>query len=97
MFLQVLKQFGFLMCPKVYIVGEEKFKKVASYTTATNYFSRLCSYRITEWLGLEGTLKVTQFQCPTGSGCPSNLALNSSRDGASTGSLGSLCQRLTSI
>ena len=55
---------------------------------------------IIEWLGLEGTLKPTRFQPPAmgwlppiRSGCqiraPSNLALSTSRDGASTASLGS--------
>ena len=49
-------------------------------------------HRIIEWHGLEGTLKITQFQPPChGQGCPppvqlprapSNLALSTSRDGA---------------
>jgi len=62
-------------------------------------------HRITEWLELEGTLKLIQFQPPAVGRAgprqlrlpraPSNLALNSSRGGASTASLGSLCQSLS--
>ena len=56
-------------------------------------------HRITEWLELEGTLKLIQFQLPaTGRAAthqlrlpraPSSLALNTSRNGAFTASLGS--------
>ena len=63
------------------------------------------NHRITEWFGLEGASKITQFQ----SSChglvathqtrllraPSNLALKTSRDEAFTTSLGSLLQCLT--
>ena len=53
--------------------------------------------RVTEWLGLEGTLEPTHFQTPAMGraathqirlpNAPSNLALNPSWDGASTASL----------
>jgi len=56
-----------------------------------------CFCRITEWLGLEGTLRIIKLQplChghghlqvwdwPRSPRAPSNLALNTSRDGAST-------------
>ena len=51
-------------------------------------------YRIIEWLGLEGTSRIIKLQPPCcmqscqspyiSPGCPSNLALNASRDGASS-------------
>jgi len=54
---------------------------------------------ITEWFRLEGTMKIIQFQPPTTGRdtfhqlrlprAPSNLAFITSRDGASTASLGS--------
>jgi len=56
-------------------------------------------HRITEWLGLEGALKPTQFQPPAVGRAapqqlrlpraPSNLALSASKDVAPTASLGS--------
>ncbi|PKU29536.1 zinc finger ccch domain-containing protein 11a [Limosa lapponica baueri] len=62
---------------------------------------------ITEWFGLEGTLKIIQFQPPALGRdtshhtrvvkAPSNLALNPSRDGAATASLGNLGQGLTTL
>ena len=58
--------------------------------------------RIKELLRLERTLKISSFNAPAMgrivthqiglSRIPSNLALNASRDGARTASLGSLCQ-----
>ena len=64
-------------------------------------------YWIIEWLRLEGTLKIIQFQ-PSAMGraathqirlprAPFNLTLNVSRDGTATASLGSLCQFLTTL
>lgn len=61
-------------------------------------------HRFTEWFRLERTLKPIWFQPPAmgtaatlqAQAGPSDLALNSSRDGAPTASLGSLCQCLTS-
>lgn len=59
---------------------------------------------IIEWPGLERTLNITQFQSSAMARdknrlfrIPSNLALNTSRDGASIASLGSLCQDLTML
>ena len=63
-------------------------------------------HRNIEWFGLQGTSKVIQFQPPTMARdtfhqtrllrAPSNLALNTSREGAGTASLGNLFQCLTS-
>lgn len=59
-----------------------------------------------EWQGLEGILGVIQFQlavsevarhCIRQPTNPSSLALDASRDGASTACLGSLCQCLTTV
>ena len=57
-------------------------------------------HRTTECLGLEGTLKITQFQPPAmgrdithqirSAKAPSSLALSTSRDGAATASVGNL-------
>jgi len=65
------------------------------------------NHRTIGWLGLEGTLKPTQFQPPgVGRGtshqlrlpkASSNLALSTSRDGKSTASLGRLCQHFTAL
>ena len=62
---------------------------------------------VIEWLGLEGTFKVTQLQPPSIGRdishqtalltAPSSLALNTSREGASTTSLGNLFQCLTTL
>ena len=68
-------------------------------------------HRTIEWLGLEGTPRIIKFQplChrqgyqPPGllldqvAQGPSNLVLNTSRDGASTTSLGSPYQHLTTL
>ena len=67
----------------------------------------LCNYRIKEWLRLEGTLKITQFQ-PSAMGraarhqlrlprAPSHLALSTCSDGASTASPDSLFQGVTTL
>ena len=68
--------------------------------------------RIIEWLGLEGTSRITKFQLPCNrQGCqlldqvmdqiwtraPSSLALNTSSSRASTAALGSLFQHLTTL
>ena len=63
--------------------------------------------RITEWLGLEGILKIIWFHPPAMSRdifhqnrvltAPSNLALNPAREGAATASLGNLGQGLTTL
>ena len=63
--------------------------------------------RITAWFGLEGTLKTILFQPPAMSRdtfhqprllkALSSLALNLSREGAATASLGTLCQGLTTL
>ena len=68
-----------------------------------NFQSRY--HRITEWLGLEGTLKIIKFQSLLWAGlpphqdrlprAPSNLVLSTSRGGAPMASLGSLCQYLS--
>ena len=65
------------------------------------------NHRITDWFRLEGTLKPIQFHPPAMGRdtshqprlpkAPSSLALSTSRDGASTASLGSLCQCLTTL
>jgi len=57
-------------------------------------------HRITEWFGLEGTLKLISFQPPAMGRdpfhqprvlkAPSNLALNPAREGAAAASLGNL-------
>lgn len=71
------------------------------------YFKSLRISEITEWLGLERTLKIVQFQpsCQ-GQGCQppdrlprvsSNLSLNISRDRASTTAVGVLCQCLIDL
>jgi len=63
--------------------------------------------RITEWFVLEGTLWIILFQ-PRAMGtdpfhqprllkAPSNLALDTAREGAATASLGNLCQGLTTL
>jgi len=62
---------------------------------------------ITEWLGPGGFFKIMLFQTPCHGLVAthqirlprplSNLVLNTSRDGASTASLGSLCQGLTAL
>jgi len=63
-------------------------------------------HRITKWFGLEGTLKPIQSQSLLWAGCPPadqaarapcSLALKVSKDGASTASLSSLCQCLTTL
>lgn len=62
--------------------------------------------RITEWIGLEGTLKITSptpcfgqdnLSLDEAALSPSNLSLNPSRDGAPTISLGSRCQCLITL
>jgi len=65
------------------------------------------SHRITEWFGLEGTLKIISFHPPAIGRdpfhqtrvlrAPSSLALNPDREGAATASLGSLGHGLTSL
>jgi len=60
---------------------------------------------IIEWFWMEGTLRTIEFQTPSlGSDvpqqlrlprAPSNMALNTPSDGASTASLHTLCQCLT--
>ena len=62
---------------------------------------------MTKWVRLERTLKLTQSQSPPVDSAathqfslpraPSNLALSTSRDGASTASLGDLFQCLTTL
>ena len=61
-------------------------------------------HRIIRWLRLERTLKTIQFQRPDMGRvatcklrASSSLALNTSRDGASTASLGNLFQCLSSL
>ena len=60
---------------------------------------RTSNHRIIAWPGLEGTLKTIQFQTPAvgrvathSAHAPPYQAFSVSRDGASTTSLGSLCQ-----
>ena len=64
-------------------------------------------YRIIEWFGLGGTLKLIWFQPPAMSRdifhqsmllrAPSNLAMSTAREGAATASLGNLGQGLTTL
>jgi len=65
------------------------------------------NHTYTDWLGLEGTLQITQFHPPALGRDPfhqprlpqalSNLALNPAREGAATASLGNLGQGLTTL
>ena len=67
----------------------------------------LIVYLLIEWFGLEGTLKITQLQPPAVGRdisqkprlpkAPASLALSTARDGASTASLSSLFQCLTTL
>ena len=68
--------------------------------------SSVCYQSITEGLGLEGTLQAqlipttcrARFAAVEGwNRAPSSLASNIAKDGASTASLGSLCQCLTNL
>jgi len=68
-------------------------------------------HRVIEWLGWQGTSSIVKFHPPCHSQghnppdlyytrlprAPSNLILNTSKDGASTTSLGSLFQHLTTL
>jgi len=64
-------------------------------------------HRITEWFGLEGTIRSSGSNSPAKSRgifqetrllrAPSNLALNTAREGAATTPLGSLCQCFTTL
>jgi len=77
--------------------------------TSTAQASKLLkkNHRIIEWLRLEGTLRLPGSNPPAMDGrtfhqmrlsrVPFNVALSSSRDGASTASLDSLCECLTTI
>jgi len=66
-----------------------------------------CTHGTIGWFGLEGTLWTILFQPPAVGRdpfhqprvlrAPSNLALNTAREGAVTASLGSLCQDLTTL
>ena len=67
----------------------------------------ICIFRVIEWFGLEGTFKTIWFQPPAIGRdtslqiglltAPSSLALNASREGTSTTSLGNLFQGLTTL
>jgi len=60
-----------------------------------------------EWFGLEGTLQIIWFQPPAMGRdtfhqsrvlrAPSNLVLNTAREGAATATLCNLCQGLTTL
>jgi len=75
-----------------------------SRQNSTTQWKEWSDHRITEWLGLDGTLTSTQRQPPAMAGVPhqtrlpratSNLPLSTSMDREPTASLGSLCQGLT--
>jgi len=65
------------------------------------------THRIIQWFGLEGTLQTISFQPPAMGRdpfhqtrvlrAPSNLALNTAREGAAIASLGNLGQGLTTL
>ena len=80
-------------------------KLTVHHTAIKHKVLPLC--RITEWIGLEETLRpilfqpavvgmaaTHQFRLPR---APSNLSLSASRDGAPITVLGSLCQGLTTL
>ena len=86
----------FCLCFSIFLYWEAMHRKSAIGSQ---------NHGIIQWLGLEGILKMIQFQTycrglisthqlrlPRTS---SNLTFNNSRDGASTASLGSPCQCLT--
>jgi len=77
-------------------------KKVFFENGVISFALCLTNHRIIEWFGLEATLKIIWFQPPAMSGdifhqtrllrVPSNLDLNTAREGAATASPGNLCQ-----
>ena len=84
-----------------YLCNQDEQLRPGSDPGELPYFS----HRIIDWLVSEGTSKLTLFQFPAVvwlpptrlPRTPSNLVWNASRDGASTASLGSLCQCLTAL